>query len=380
MQQKLTICIPSYGKKIRNQYILARLLNSFLKLPSDKFRVIIFNTNEPFNDKVTAGYNKLIQKFRAHYEIMQVSVLDVQFLRDFLLNKGFNGIVQKLSFKGYPNIRNIMLLIANILRSKVILMIDDDEVVENKKFIDKALEFIGEKHRRKVLYAKTGYYLYENTGYKLIQKSPIKRKLWLKETYINEALEKIIKSKKRLNHTTMAFGGIMVLHKNIYTKIPFDPNCPRGEDTDYMINAKQFGFEFLLDNKLKIKHLPAKKPIEYWAKLRQDIYRFIYTREKLRYFNRINIKQLEPYPAVFLKDDLEYRAVVTSINYAKRSLKKKDYVFYKESFKNVELVFKDAKIHAVVNAPRYFEFQKLWQEMMRDIPYFKTLRKHFNRF
>ncbi|MBW2991401.1 hypothetical protein KY348_06905, partial [Candidatus Woesearchaeota archaeon] len=271
-------------------------------------------------------------------------MLDIQFLCDFLLNKEFNGIAQRLTFKGYSNLRNIMLIVANILRSKVILMIDDDEVVENKKFIDRTLEFVGEKYRKKILYGKTGYYIYEGTDYKLIQKSPIKRKLWLKETYINEALEKIIKSKKRLNQTTMAFGGIMVLHKNIYTKIPFDPNCLRGEDTDYMINAKQFSFEFLLDNKLKIKHLPAKKPIAYWDKLRQDIYRFIYTREKLRYFNKINIKQLEPYPAIFLKDDLEYRAVVTTVNYAKRSLKKKDYTFYKESFKNAELVFKDAKV------------------------------------
>lgn len=380
MQQKLTICIPSYGKKIKNQYILARLLNSFLKLPSDKFRVIILNTKDPFNDKVTEGYNKLIQKFKIRYEIMQVTSLDVQLLCDFLLEKGFNGITQTLTFNGYSNFRNIMLVVANILKSKVILMIDDDEVVTNKKFIDKALEFVGNRYRKKILYGKTGYYLYENTNYKLIQRSPIKRKLWLKETYINEALEKIIKSKKRLNQTTMAFGGIMVLHKNMFTKIPFDPNCLRGEDTDYMINAKQFGFEFLLDNKLKIKHLPAKKPTEYWSKLRQDIYRFIYTREKLKYFNRIEIRQLEPYPGIFLKDDLEYRAVVTSVNYAKRSLKKKDYVFYKESFKNAELVFKDAKIHAVVNAPRYFEFQKLWQEMMKSVPYFKSLRKHFDRF
>lgn len=380
MQQKLTICVPSYGKKIRNQYILARLLNSFLKLPSDKFRVIIFNTNDPLDDKVTEGYNKLIQKFKPRYEIMQVTVLDIQFLCDFLLDKEFNGIAQRLTVKGYSNFRNIMLVVANILRSKVILMIDDDEVVENKKFIDRALEFIGDRYRGKILYAKTGYYIYEGSDYKLIQRSPIKRKLWLKETYINEALEKIIKSKKRLNQTTMAFGGIMVLHKNIYTKLSFDPNCPRGEDTDYMINAKQFGFEFLLDNKLKIKHLPPKKSVQYWDKLRQDIYRFIYTREKLKYFNKISVRQLEPYPAIFLKDDLDYRAVVTSVNYAKRSLKKKDYVSYKESFKNVELVFKDAKIHAVVNAPRYFEFQKLWQEMMKDVPNLKGLRKHFNRF
>ena len=115
----------------------------------------------------------------------------------------------------------------------------------------------------------------------------------------------------------------MVLHSKLYKKIPFDPHIIRGEDTDYLMNARQFGFNFVLDNEFKIRHCPTKKPIHYWEKLRQDIDRFIYVKEKLKYFNKIELKSLEPYPGVFLKNDLEYRAVVTSINYGKLSLKNK---------------------------------------------------------
>ena len=380
MTPEITRCIPTYGKKLRNQCIVARTLNSFLKLPRDKFRVILFNTTDPMDEKVNYNLNKVLGRFSKFFQIMLVTAVDLQYLRDFLTGRGFNGITRNISFKGYPNMRNAILIVANILKSRIVLMIDDDEIVEDKNFLTKAVEFIGEKYKKKKLFAKTGYYVHDKTGYSLVQQSPKTRKLWLKETYINKALDKSINSKRRLNETTMAFGGIMVLHERLYKKIPFDPNISRGEDTDYLMNAKQFGFDLVLDNKFNIKHLPAKKPMEYWGKLRQDIYRFVYVKEKLKYFNRIRLKSLEPYPAVFLKDDLEYRAVVTSINYARSSLKRKRYDFYKEYFKNAKIAFTDARMKAVINAPRYFEFQKNWAEFMCELPKLKKLRNHFDRF
>ncbi len=378
--EQVTICIPTYGKRIRNQLIVKRTLDSFMKLPKAQFRVIVFNTTEPLDEKVNFSISKLVSQFRESFPIMLVTSLDLEHLRNYLVEHGFNGITTNLNFKGYSNMRNSMLVVANILKSKIVLMIDDDEIVNTRNFIPTAVEFIGSKYRKKKLFGKTGYYKYKNTGYRLTQQSPKTRKLWLKETYINEALEKSIKSRQRLNETTMAFCGIMVLHSHLYRKIPFDPNISRGEDTDYLMNAKQFGFNFVLDKNLSILHSPAKKPIRYWEKHRQDIYRFIYVREKLKYFNKIELKSLEPYPAVFLKDDLEYRAVLTSVYYARRWLKKKRYDYYKEHFKNAKIAFTEAKMNAVINAPKYFELQKNWAKFMHEVPKFRELFKHFNRF
>ena len=376
----ITICIPTYGKRVRNQYILIRTLNSFLNLPKDEFRVIVFNTIDPFDEEINCSLNKAVSKFREHFPIMTVTSLDLEYLRNYLVDYGFNGITQDINFKGYSNMRNSMLIVANILKSKIVLMLEDDEIVNDNDFISKAREFIGDKYRNKKLFGKTGYVLYDKIGYKLIQQSPKTRKLWLKETYINESLSKSIESPHRLNETTMAFGGIMVLHSKLYKKIPFDPHISRGEDTDYLMNARQFGFNFVLDNEFKIRHCPTKKPIHYWEKLRQDIDRFIYVKEKLKYFNKIELKSLEPYPGVFLKNDLEYRAVVTSINYAKRSRKNKKYEFCREYFKNAKIAFTDAKMNAVINAPKYFEFQKNWMKFMKEISGLKKLRKYFDRF
>lgn len=380
MNSKITICIPTYGKRIRNQLIITRTLNSLLKLPSAEFRVIIFNAKEPLDEKVNHDINKIVNRFSEFFEIMQVTTLDLEHLQAFLIERGFNEMIKNINFNGYSNMRNVMLMVAHILKSKIVLMIDDDEIVEYKDFLKKATEFIGQKYKKRILLGKVGYYVYNGKGYKLTQQSQKTRRLWLKEAYINEVVKKSINSGTRLNETLMAFGGIMVFHRNLYKKIPFDPSIVRGEDTDYLINAKQFGFTFVLDNKLKIKHCPQKKHIEYWEKLRQDIYRFIYEKEKLKYFNKIEISSLEPYPAVFLKDDLEYRAVITSINYAERALKKKKFYLQKEYFKNAKLAFTDAKMKAVIKAPKYFEFQKNWVKFMAQLPKFKKLKKHFSRF
>jgi hypothetical protein len=374
------ICIPTYGKRVRNQLILGRLLNSLKILPRNRFRVLVLNNNYPYDERVTGNINKLCARYRKEFPIMQVTQIDVDFLRDTFIEAGFNGIVNNINMKGFSNFRNIMLIVARALGEKIIFMIDDDEIVEDRRLASKVTEFMGKKVRGEYLYGKTGYYIGEDGTPYLSQMSQKRRNLWLKETFINEALRKSITRKARLNETTMAFGGIMVLHEKLFSRVPFDPNIKRGEDTDYAINAKQFGFRFLLDKSLRLRHLPAKKKMKYWEKLRQDIYRFIYEKEKLRYFNRIHHRDLEPYPAIFLKDDLEYRAVCTSVNYAKSYLKRRDYNFYKESFRNVEILYKDAKMNAVLNAPRYFEFQKQWVSLMNFIKQSKKLKKHFARF
>lgn len=73
----------------------------------------------------------------------------------------------------------------------------------------------------------------------------------------------------------------MVIHRNLFTVVPFDPNISRGEDMDFLINARMFGFPFFLDNRLSIKHLPPPKAHPIWRQLREDIYRFVYERAKI---------------------------------------------------------------------------------------------------
>ncbi len=72
----------------------------------------------------------------------------------------------------------------------------------------------------------------------------------------------------------------MILHRELFLSVyPLTPFVTRGEDVDYLINSRIFGFSFFLDNTLSIKHLPQPKSHPQWKRLREDIYRFVYQRQ-----------------------------------------------------------------------------------------------------
>lgn len=89
--------------------------------------------------------------------------------------------------------------------------------------------------------------------------------------------------------------------------MPFDPKIARGEDIDFLINARMFGFPFFRDNQLSITHLPPPKTHPTWLQLRVDIYRFMYERAKIEHqkeikgMKKVYPEDFDPYPGAFLK-------------------------------------------------------------------------------
>ena len=74
---------------------------------------------------------------------------------------------------------------------------------------------------------------------------------------MNEAF-KILESRETLVPTTFAFGGNMVLHWKMFENVPFDHYITRGEDMDLLVNSKMLGFQFMLDTRLRVLHLPGE--------------------------------------------------------------------------------------------------------------------------
>ncbi len=248
-----------------------------------------------------------------------------------------------LSLKGYPNIRNMCLFMAHILDSETVILIDDDEVFEDPDFIEKALEFIGKEINSDFIGAIAGYYVQPHGGWRLKSDQQPWTVYWNTAEKMNEAFERFIGTPPRLKVTPFAFGGNMVIHKKVFTEIPFDPNITRGEDIDYIINMKMFGYKCYLDNTLSIRHLPPPKPYPIWRQMREDILRFLYEREKLRKQKEIKdmyyvrVEELDPYPGAFLREDLEekiYKASHALAEYYKEQGLDDD---AKEALKNIEI-------------------------------------------
>ena len=186
---------------------------------------------------------------------------------------------------------------------------------------------------------------------------------------MNQAFDEIIATKPRLKETPFVFGGNMVIHQDLFRVVPFDPNVPRGEDIDYLMNARMFGFYFFLDSELSIKHLPPPKTHPTWQKLRVDIFRFLLEKAKLdnqrpiSNMNMVSPEDFDPYPGCFLKADLEDKICRSNLMLALDYLAKGDKVGCEEALNNIFLAKSFVKDH-----PDPFgdllRLQKSWQKMM----------------
>ena len=282
--------------------------------------------------------------------------------------------------EGYPNFRNIGLIIGNILGADILIFLDDDVIVKDNKLIDKIQKNIGGILNGRFIGGIAGYYVEGNSNSYFI--SDKKRKkwwkiLWNKEKYINKLLMKNMSSKSKLDKSYFVLGGIMALHKRLYRCVPFDPWIKRGECIEYSLCANYFGFDILVDKELFVVHDKPDRSTElYWEKMRKDIFRFLYMKKKIQKLN-IHPQELYPYPGVFLKSNLRFRIFLTSVllglDYLSR-LKFKDSV---ESLKNIKISLLEARRHAKAHYEDFFKFQKQWMAIMADISKDGEVKKYF---
>lgn len=363
---KNTDVIYDHPTYLDEEGTLKRTLISMKNLNDKNFKLIILLCVT--NDDV---YLKAKKKVKKIIESVDLD-LDIYIFTDEHLNKikEISDDFSVLSLKGYSNVRNMCLFASYILNTDLTILIDDDEVFENNDFINIAKENIGKRIHGENIYGIAGYYLNsKNQCYDDVNIKP-----WM--TYWNRfdskrrAFDKIIKSPPAIKKTPFAFGGAMVIHKNLFKVVPFDPKIRRGEDIDYLINSKMFDFDFFLDNRLSIKHLPPKKNHPIWQRFREDIYRFIYEKNKLdsqHYkprLRRVLPEDLEPYPGEFLKDDLEEKIFNANMMLALKYLSEDDKIGVKECLKNIQIAKQE--IDSNLNTfEEYLTFQKKWKKLMK---------------
>lgn len=350
---------------------LRRALQSTKILDEKDFQLIVIAvaTSEDLKDRVEKKVADIVSSVNVDVETILFGYSHLRSVLDLLASEGKGEYGNLIQLRGYSNIRNICLLIPHVLGADVAVLIDDDEVFEDSRFISKVKEVIGRKYDGKTVHAVAGYYLQPSGDYHVkISFRPWMR-YWNLAEKMNEAFDKVIGSEPRLKETPFIFGGNMVIHSNLFASVPFDPHITRGEDIDYLINSRMFGFDFFLDNELAIKHMPPPSPHPLWRRLRQDIYRFIYEREKLRSQREvkgmtiIQPEDLDPYPGAFLKDDLDEKIYQSCTMLALEYLLADDKTSAGESLNNIVLASTDAP-------PKFDPFtylislQKRWKELI----------------
>ncbi len=386
---KTTMVIPSYWSRehslgmretdviydhptpLDREGTLRRTLESLNVLRDKDFEVVVIAVanSEEIEDQVEHKVATIIASVNTDVKIHLFSHAHLQGVQKVMQEAGEESFSTLLNLQGYSNIRNLCLFIPHVFDSEIAILIDDDEVFEDPEYLSKAQEFIPRSKDGNLVGAVAGYYLQPDGNWRLSRPKMPWMEHWDQMDRMNEAFEKIIGREPRLKETPFVFGGNMVVHREVFTHIPFDPNITRGEDIDFLINMRMFGYKFFLDNTLSIKHLPPPKPHQVWKQLRQDIHRFMYERAKIREQEPvegmvcIQAEDLDPYPGAFLRDDLEEKISQASALLAEQYRKEGKEADAKEALRNIEIAAVEASPNFnVFNHLR--QLQQSWERMM----------------
>lgn len=275
----------------------------------------------------------------------------------------FADMINGVSLNGYGGVRNVGLMLGSVLGSETVLFLDDDQVINDPGFITRALEGIGEQdgQGRPVL-AKSGYYADEQGSYLAKGLAPWHDTFWRQNELYNKSMSAGMKG-PRIKPFNLAFGGCLALHRDMYCNVSFDPWAVRGEDIDYVINARMHGGDVFLDSGWSVLHQPPIAPSAA-ALFQQDVFRFVYTHRKLEFSkSQVDLRQvtpesLMPYPGHLVDSSVHWRTRVTALLRALGGTERAAY------FGIARRAVHEAAEYARDNCEHYFSFQRRWPLLM----------------
>jgi len=278
----------------------------------------------------------------------------------------FADMIPGVGLSGYGAVRNVGLIAAAVLGYESVVFVDDDQIVTDPEFLHRAEEGLGHEvgDGTRVL-AKSGYYTDEAGTYQHHSKPHWSDMFWRQDDAFNAALS-IVAAPPRIQKSPLAFGGCFALHRDMFCNVSFDPWVVRGEDIDYVINARMHGGDVFLDGEWSLVHAPPKVRSEA-LQFRQDVYRFVYEHRKLEFAkSQVDLRQvtpeaLSPYPGAFIGSSITWRAVATAILRALSHPERGRY------FRVAREAVRDAATYARENCQNYFRFQRRWPMLMDRI-------------
>jgi len=266
---------------------------------------------------------------------------------------------------------------------------DDDETVDDPDFISKAMFGLGQAiHSGGYLFAKSGI-VTDMTGdpYQLgaghlkrsdsADRASLSRLmprtkthwadfLWKNQKVFMQTIAQALKP-PRLHRSTIAFGGCLAIHREMFTKISFDPWIMRGEDIDYVINARLHGGDVYIDDEWIIRHDSPKTGRTDAERFRQNIYRLIYEHRKIEFAKsqvdlaQVTAKSLEPYPGSRISTSIPFQAFITGILRTVAGPNRAEY------WRSAWDALGRANTYARRNCNNYFDLQRAWPRAVEKL-------------
>lgn len=341
---------------------LPRLLES-LQQVRGVGHIVVLVASEPSIENQAAEKVQAIASQYPDLSIIVIGAPELLLVQQRMEQLGLGRLTKEVGLTGYGAVRNLGLVVANVLGFDAAVFLDDDEVVDDPEFLQKAVYGLGKLTKKGIpILAKTGYYLNSEGSYLSKSQDKWYNHFWQQGKAFNAWINQAMRG-PRLSRSNHVCGGCLALHKEAFKRLSFDPWIPRGEDLDYLLNLRMYGSDIWFDNQWRLHHLPPASASE-GTRFRQDIYRWLYEFRKMEYSRtQIDLLQvkpasLEPYPGPFLEPGIMRRIRMTAFL---RSLARPDKKAYRKAAKAAA---GEASMYAERNCSNYFEFQFSWPELM----------------
>ncbi len=343
---------------------LERLLDSLTHVRGT-FRVgLIVGTNDK-NLEVRA--DERVRDIADHFPQLDTFVFgptEVGSLTRRLEQLELSALVGPLTLRSYGATRNLGLIMAVTSGCDKVIFLDDDDVVNDPDFLEKAVFGLGQAiYSGGYLLGKTGLAMNAQGRYLTEEHGRWTDRFWKWDQSRNQAVSELL-TPPRLSPAKLAFGGCLALHAGLFARVAFDPWVTRGEDIDYVINTRLWGAQLYVDDQWTVLHLPVDT-ISQALRFRQDVFGFIYEHRKLEFAKsqvdlvQVTAESLAPYPGDFIDSSVSLRARLTALL---RALGTKN---ERKTYWQAALhVTSDASDYARNHCGDYFAFQRQWPTMM----------------
>lgn len=275
----------------------------------------------------------------------------------------FADVISGVSLAGYGGVRNVGLMLGAVLGSESLVFLDDDQVITDASFLRRAAEGLGQRDGQgRTILAKSGYYTDSQGAYAISGSEPWHDMFWRQNELYNRAMASALKP-PRIKPSSLAFGGCLALHRDMYCNVSFDPWAVRGEDVDYVINARMHGGDVFLDAEWSVIHQPPAAPSQA-ALFHHDVFRFVYAHRKLEFsksqvdLRQVTAESLLPYPGHLVDSSINWRARATAFLRALGGTERRAYMDVARK------AVPAAQLYARENCERYFAFQRRWPLLM----------------
>ncbi|RJQ44927.1 MAG: hypothetical protein C4534_05835 [Gaiellales bacterium] len=335
--------------------------------------VVAVPTRDELKQAVELRVQTIVAQFEHKYPIMVIGPEEIMLWRRRLASKGLYQYDHFLSLDGCANVRNVCLLASVLSSAEAAVIFDEGAALEDPEYIFKALEFVGGQHDGGFVGGVTGHFRHTDGSPLLPLSMDGWQGKWGGIDSMNRALS-LISEGPRLKKAPFTFGGNMVIHQQVFENVPYDPSIPRGEDMDYLMNARLFGYDFYMDSDLWTRRDEPERCAPPWFDLRQDIIRFARERAKLNALadgdaglSAASAGDFDPFPGRFLRDDLHDIVFETSMEMAGGYYSAGREADAGECIMNIAISRAETGIRQDALA-EYVAYQRQWQEFIGIVP------------